>query len=471
MTLSQPPENVGWFDLDFPEPEFDAIAPQIPSDVYADRLTAARAAMDAHGLDYLVVYADREHFASLAFMTGYDPRFEESLLIIGREGTPTLLVGNEGLAYAGISKLPVEVLLCQTLSLQGQPRGSSATLASLLSDIGLTSGMQIGLVGTKYFTSDEVDDPLHATDVPAFVTDLLRRLVGAEHVINATALFTHPETGLRSHLTVHDLAFFEQATMVSYAGVRRMLTGLTLGMSEQEAAALFGYSGWPPLSYHIALGFGQNAVMGLGSPTPWTRLELGDYVSCGLGVWGGNVARAGLAVTGEGDLPAGAEDFEQALAIPYFRCLKDWYESLHIGVTGGEVLEAVRWFTSDPAMGVTLNPGHLLHLDEWPNTPFFADSPDRLLSGTALQCDIIAAPGAPMYGIHSEDSLVLADGALRAELAALYPNVAARCMRRQQFLRETLGIQIADDVLPLSDLTGVVHPYLLRPTRALCVLH
>lgn len=30
----------------------------------------------AEGYDALLVYVDREHFANLAYLTGFDPRFE-----------------------------------------------------------------------------------------------------------------------------------------------------------------------------------------------------------------------------------------------------------------------------------------------------------------------------------------------------------------------------------------------------------
>jgi hypothetical protein len=35
--------------------------------------------MQKHAYDRFVVYADREHSASLAYLTGSDPRFEEAL--------------------------------------------------------------------------------------------------------------------------------------------------------------------------------------------------------------------------------------------------------------------------------------------------------------------------------------------------------------------------------------------------------
>ncbi len=39
------------------------------------------------GYDRLVIWADREHSANLAYLTGFDPRFEEAMLIVGPTGS------------------------------------------------------------------------------------------------------------------------------------------------------------------------------------------------------------------------------------------------------------------------------------------------------------------------------------------------------------------------------------------------
>src|SRR3989304_2579519 len=64
--------------------------PELPPRIFADRLARTRQRLAERGLDALVVYGDREHFATLAWLTNYDPRFEESLLVIFATGTPIL---------------------------------------------------------------------------------------------------------------------------------------------------------------------------------------------------------------------------------------------------------------------------------------------------------------------------------------------------------------------------------------------
>src|SRR5258708_11787054 len=62
---------------------------------FEGRIAATRAAMAEQSLTHLVVFADREHFANMAFLTGFDPRFEEAMLILGPSATPLIVVGNE----------------------------------------------------------------------------------------------------------------------------------------------------------------------------------------------------------------------------------------------------------------------------------------------------------------------------------------------------------------------------------------
>jgi hypothetical protein len=78
-------------------------APRIPPATYEKR---CREAYAGAGCDWLIVYADREHLANVAFLSGYDPRFEEALLLLGPRGKRVLVVGKEGEVYAPLAGLP-----------------------------------------------------------------------------------------------------------------------------------------------------------------------------------------------------------------------------------------------------------------------------------------------------------------------------------------------------------------------------
>jgi hypothetical protein len=131
-----------------PAPSFGA--PATPVVVGADELDRLVDALHARsGTDWVIVHADREHAANLAFLTGFDPRFEEAALVLGPEGRRVLLVGNEGGAYARIAPLATEVVLAQSFSLMGQDRTRAPRLDALLRTIGIGEGARVGLVGWK----------------------------------------------------------------------------------------------------------------------------------------------------------------------------------------------------------------------------------------------------------------------------------------------------------------------------------
>ena len=108
----------------------------------------------------------------------------------------------------------------------------------------------------------------------------------------------------------------------------------------------------------------------------------------------------------------------------------------------------------DPFFGIGLNPGHQLHLDEWVNSPVWRDSTVELRSGMAMQVDIIPATGTPYFTTNIEDGIALADDGLRAAFAAAYPEAWGRIQARRAFMRDSLGIDLHPDVLPLSNLAA-----------------
>ena len=173
--------------------------PEIPTELYRTRLTRTVERMRAEKLDALVVYANREHCANLAYLTGFDPRFEEALLLLSSEGGRKLLVGNECMGYLPDTQaLGLEVELFQELSLMGQPRNTSRPLREIFGDFGLGRAQRIGCVGWKYFDTHLLPGGPQALEVPAYLANLLRELAGdAKRVVNAAGLFMNPRDGLR----------------------------------------------------------------------------------------------------------------------------------------------------------------------------------------------------------------------------------------------------------------------------------
>ena len=203
-------------------------APRIPATTYEKR---CREAYRRAGCDWLVVYADREHLANIAFLSGYDPRFEEALLLLGPRERRVLVVGNEGEGYAPLAGLPgLDIALAQSMSLMGQDRALKPDLAAVLREAGMSSGQTIGLAGWKYFEPAEWDDASPGLFVPHYLVAMLSRIAGGFDALkDATPVLMHPTTGLRSTIDVDQIALHEWGAARASAAVWRILTGTRLG--------------------------------------------------------------------------------------------------------------------------------------------------------------------------------------------------------------------------------------------------
>jgi Xaa-Pro aminopeptidase len=448
-------------DVDLPDFGRPASTPELPPALYAARLVRLRERMEAGGYDRLVVYADREHSANLAYLTGFDPRFEEAILVVGDAAEPAILVGNECFGMAGAAPLPMRRHLFQDLSLPGQPRDRSRTLREILGDEGIADGSRVGVVGWKPYAERSM------LDVPAFLADELRRLAGDGNVENANDLLIDPADGLRVINEVEQLAAMEAAACATSSGVGGLLNGLRPGMRERDAVALLGWDG-TPLSCHLMLTAGPRAALGLLSPGD-RPIERGDPFTVAFGIWGALNCRAGFVVEDAAALPEGIRDYVERLVAPYFAAVAEWYGALRIGQTGGALHAIIERHLGDPFFGIFLNPGHQIGLDEWVNSPIRPGSKVELRSGMAFQVDIIPATGTPYFTTNIEDGVALADTTLRAAFGEQYPDAWGRIQRRRDFMANALGIELHPDVLPFSNIPAFLPPFLLRPDRAMTV--
>ena len=173
---------------------------------------------------------------------------------------------------------------------------------------------------------------------------------------------------------------------------------------------------------------------------------------------------------GPDELPSEVSDYVDRLVAPYFEAIAAWYEHVGIGVTGGEMYRVIHDRIGDPFFGVHLNPGHLIHLDEWVHSPVYEGSRIPLRSGMALQVDVIPATGTPYFTTNIEDGIALADEELRAEFAERYPEAWGRIMARRRFMEDELGIALKPEVLPFSNIPVYLPPYLLAPDRAMSMV-
>lgn len=447
-------------DFGFPDAE-----PEIPARVYRARAVRLRAAARARGYDRLLIWADREHSANLAWLSGFDPRFEDALLIMGTavdDPDPAILLGNEDWGLGGAAPLPMRRVWFQDMSLPDQPRHKSEPLSRILDTEGIREGSRVGVIAWKTYADRSW------IEAPAWLVDAVRTAIGPDGLVeNANDILISPLDGLRTVNEPEQLAVFEWASCHTSEGVKRLLRGLRPGMTEREAVALLGWNGMP-LSCHVMLTAGPRARLGMLSPSD-RPLAVGDPFTTAFGIWGALTCRAGWLVEDASGLPPAIADYQARVAGPYFEAVAAWYEALAVGVPGGTLQAIIDERLGDPFFGIFLNPGHLLHLDEWIASPVWAGSTVPLRSGSAMQVDIIPATGTEWGTSNIEDGIILADATLRAELAERFPGMWARTQARRAFMRDALGIAVSEDVLPLSNIAAHLPPFLLRPDHALTV--
>ena len=433
--------------------------PRIPGAAYDKRCSAA---YGQAGCDWLVVYADREHLANMAFLSGFEPRFEEALLLLGPGDRRVLVVGNEGEGYAPAAGLPgLEVVLAQSMSLMGQDRSRKPALAAVLRDAGLNAGQTIGLVGWKYLEKAEWTDPSPGFFVPHYLVAILSRIAGGRDALkDATPTLMHPaDRSPRHDRRRPDCA----ARMGRRPRLRRGLAHRRAHPSRRQRVGggerhglcrrgphrpCHGHD-WrrPPRRHWNALRPAA-ALSGMATAQP-PRSAIGAELS----------ARAGLVTEYD-------ETFLKAAA-GYFEGLIAWYETADIGVSGGTIFEAVTTVLARGGLRSALNPGHLTGYDEWVHTPIRPGSADRIATGMPFQVDIIPEPLPRGWALNCEDGVVFADAPLRAELGARHPAVLERIDARRRFLRDQLGIALKDLILPLSSTPLCLPPFWLATRRLL----
>ncbi|HPF45847.1 MAG: hypothetical protein R3D86_12735 [Emcibacteraceae bacterium] len=453
-------------EIDWPEFGIGERPADISLDEYLKRLQMVREAMEVRGYSHLLIYADREHFANLTWMCNIDPRFEEALLILRFDAKPLILIGNECEGYLPHSPLyksgDMRSELYQPFSLLNQGRDKSRTLGEIFAEEGMDENARIGAVGWKYFGENEDPAGQLALDIPSFIADAARKVAGHDQVDNATDLFMHPGYGFRSVVSVDEIAIFEYSNIKTSEAVKRILFGMREGMSDFEVAKFIEWDG-EPLGCHPTFASGN--LPGLCGPQG-RILSKGDVFSFNVCYWGSNICRAGWVAESANDLPAGAQDYINAFAAPYFEAMANWFRNLRIGTKGKLLHDIIYGTLPFEKFGIFLNAGHLIHLDEWVSSPIYEGSDLPIRSGMMFQVDVI--PSSPIYGsTRMEDGIVIADAELRAKLKIIHPECYDRCMKRRDFMINTLGFDLPEEILPLSNIPAIVPPWFLKPEHIL----
>ena len=137
-------------------------------------------------------------------------------------------------------------------------------------------------------------------------------------------------------------------------------------------------------------------------------------------------------------------------------------------MTGNEIYELMEEVLPKDQYNWGLCPGHLCADEEWLSSPIYKGSKEILESGMILQLDII--PSVKGYGgTSAESTLVLANDELKAKIAKEAPEMWKRILDRKEYIKNTLKINLNDDVLPLASTLGYLRPFLLEKNKAMAV--
>lgn len=454
--------NVELSKVASPKKDCSNIPVPLSDETIQERKNKVLKKMKERGLDQLVIYGDVEHGSNFEYLVGYTTRFEEALLIVNKCGDMTLVLGNENLNKASKSRVEVNAIHASLFSLPNQPNRSDKTLKELLGDAGIKENSRIGLVGWKVFTSS-LEDNKNIFDVPSYVVDTIRELIGNQQLLsNETDLFIG-ENGVRTTNNANEVAHYEFGAALASDCVLDAMNLVHVGTQEFELGDALVRHGQYTSIVTIAAS-GPRFVKANMYPTNNT-VKVGDSIALTVGYRGGSSSRAGYAVHDESELPEGCKDYIEKVAAPYFRAYSHWLEEIKIGCTGKEMFNKIEEILPRSIYGWSLCPGHLTAEEEWMSSPIYENSEEKLQSGMLLQIDII--PSVSGYGgTSAESTILLADEKLKNEIINDYPELWQRIQERIKYIKNELGIELSEDVLPMCSTVAYLRPYLLNKELA-----
>lgn len=380
--------------------------------------------MKENDLDSIVVWADLEHGNNFEYLVGFLPRFEEALLVLHKDGTAEIVLGNENLNKASKSRIPVTPVHMPHFSLPNQPMKTDKSVSEILEQCNLSQDKKIGLVGWKNFTS-KYDENSELFDLPAFIVEALKKNLPDTQFVNATFIFIG-ENGARCTNNANEFAHYEFGAALAGNCMLKATDKLDVGVSEMEVADELD-AGGQTHSVVTIMATGARFEKANMYPTN-KKIKLADPLSITTGFKGGLQSRGGYAVHDENELPENLKGYLDAVAKPYFNAVVHWLENIHIGMKGRELYDSIENVLPKEKYGWTLNPGHLCADEEWLSSPVYPESEEVLKSGMLFQIDIIPSVSG-FGGISCESGVMIADKELRDSIASEYPEIWNRIVK------------------------------------------
>lgn len=417
--------------------------------------------MKMDNIDALIIYADLEHGGNFEYLCGFLPRFEEALLVLHQDGKAQMVLGNENLNKASKARIDVKSIHMPHFSLPNQPMNTTKTVSETLKECGLETYETVGIVGWKNFTS-KLDENSKLFDIPGYIVDAFKKVYTNINFINGTYIFIG-EDGVRTTNNANEFAHYEFGAALAGNSILDVLNEIAVGKTEMELADKLERYGQRN-SVVTIMATGERFVKANMYPTN-KKISLGDPLSITIGYKGGLQSRGGFAINSENELPEGQKDYIEKVAAPYFNAVKEWLENIHIGMEGRELYNLIESVLPKEKYGWKLNPGHLCADEEWLSSPIYPESKEVLKSGMLFQIDII--PSVKGYcGISCESGIMLADKDLISEIKEEYPFIWERIEERRKYMKNILGINISEEIIPTSAATALCKPFLLNKELA-----
>ena len=445
-----------------PEYEEDIKPVLISDETIKDRFDKVIKKMMDGLFDILVIYADLEHGGNFEYLTGFLPRFEEALLVIHKDKTAYMILGNENLNKCSKSRIKCLPIHMPHFSLPNQPMDNKESVFEILSKAKLDRANKIGLVGWKNILSAK-EDSKELFDIPHFIVENIKKVNSKAKILNATDLFIG-EDGVRTVNNANEVAHYEFGAALAGNCMLKAMDNIAPEKSEMEIASFLDAYGQDHNVVSI-MATGERFEKANMYPTD-KKIKAGDAISITTGFKGGLQSRAGYAVKCADQLDDKVKDYLDVLAIPYFKAVKTWLENIRIGMKGGELYDLIESVLPKKIYNWSLNPGHLCADEEWLSSPIYKGSKETIKSGMLLQIDII--PSKKGYaGISCESGIFMADETLRNEIRTQYPQMQKRIEKRREYIVKTLGINLSKEVMPTSGMVAYCRPFLLNYDEAL----
>lgn len=444
-----------------PELEKNIYPVEISDETINKRKENVLAKMKKDNIDALIIYADLEHGGNFEYLCGFLPRFEEALLVLHQDGRAQMVLGNENLNKASKARIKVKSIHMPHFSLPNQPMNTTKTVSETLKECGLEKYETVGIVGWKNFTS-KLDENSKLFDIPGYIVDAFKEVYSNINFINGTYIFIG-EDGVRTTNNANEFAHYEFGAALAGNSILDVLNEIAVGKTEMELADKLERYGQRN-SVVTIMATGESFVKANMYPTH-KKISLGDPLSITIGYKGGLQSRGGFAINSENELPEGQKDYIEKVAAPYFNAVKEWLESIHIGMEGKELYNKIEEVLPKEIYGWELNPGHLCADEEWLSSPIYPGSKEIIKSGMLFQIDII--PSVKGYcGISCESGIMLADKDLISKIKEEYPYIWDRIEKRRKYIKNILGINISEEIIPTSAATALCKPFLLNKELA-----